>query len=73
MSTTTTDTAARHLRIAEIRNGALVRARLGQAAVYRFEGGRHVVTVGGVATSGDTLDAAIAGMLGLQRDGGHAK
>jgi hypothetical protein len=68
MSTTDTE-AARQLRVQAIRNGALVRARLGQAAIYRFDGGRHVVIVCGVVTSGDTPDAAIAGMLGRQRDG----
>ena len=50
---------AREARIAAIRNGALVRARLGQAALYRFDGGRHVVTVRGVVYSGATLAVAI--------------
>ena len=64
---------ARDLRVQAIRDGALVRARLSQAALYRFDGGRHIVIVRGMVSSGDTLEGAIAEMLDRQRDGGQGE
>ena len=57
MSTTTTD---RTRRIEAIRDAALVRIALGQAAIYRrVDDGQHEVAIHGQTTVGATLQEAI--------------
>ena len=51
---------ARAARIEQIRDAALVRVALGQAAIYRrLDDGRHQVAIRGKTTVGATLDEAI--------------
>lgn len=55
---------ARARRVQAIRDGALARERLGQAAVFRFDGGKFVVVFRGEVFSGATLEEAIAAAQG---------
>jgi hypothetical protein len=52
--------AARRARVAAIRNGAIVRQRLGIRAGYRLlDDGEHQVSIDGRTFTGDTLEQAI--------------
>jgi hypothetical protein len=53
-------TPDRAIRIEAIRDAAIVRAALGQRALYRrLDDGRHQVRIDGRLGIGDTLDQAI--------------